>query len=149
MRLWHKDLLKVLPQKQICSQWRECCAIAKSIKEKGTPNHILVNKIMNYPIEQFLVYTATVEYEMIKRGYKVNSSKFSKYFDSYYIAHKSVFDRNTFSETLFPNWHNDRYYRQCYFNLQEKFDCGGITREEWDNIQRAYYDKYPLGVENI
>lgn len=24
-------------------------------------------------------------------------------------------------------WHNDRYFLQCFYNLQEKHDCGGIT----------------------
>ena len=48
MRLWHVDLIDVLPRKQLLSQWRECCAIAKSIADKGTPNHILVNKITDY-----------------------------------------------------------------------------------------------------
>ena len=47
MRLWHKDLIPVLPRQQLIGQWRECCLIAKQISEKGTPNHILVNKIMD------------------------------------------------------------------------------------------------------
>ena len=49
MRLWHKDLIDVLPNGQLLGQWRECCAIARNIKAKGTPNHLLVNKIMDYP----------------------------------------------------------------------------------------------------
>ena len=39
MRLWHKDLIDVLPRQQLISQWREICCIAKNIAEKGTPNH--------------------------------------------------------------------------------------------------------------
>ena len=35
MRLWHKDLVTVLPRMQLLGQWRECCLIAKSIKGKG------------------------------------------------------------------------------------------------------------------
>lgn len=35
MRLWHYDLLDVLPRQQLCSQLRECVAIAKDIYEKG------------------------------------------------------------------------------------------------------------------
>jgi len=45
LRLWSYQLLPYLPRQQLLSQWRECCCIAKSITEKGTPNHILVNKI--------------------------------------------------------------------------------------------------------
>ena len=48
MRLWCKDLIPYLPKLQLLSQWRECCAICSNIANKGTSNHILVNKIMNY-----------------------------------------------------------------------------------------------------
>ena len=39
MRLWHKDLISVLPRQQLLGQWRECCLIARNIAEKNTPNH--------------------------------------------------------------------------------------------------------------
>lgn len=53
MRLWHKDLIQILPKNQLLSQWRECCCIAKNI----AINHILVNKIMDYGIAHFYSYT--------------------------------------------------------------------------------------------
>ena len=31
MRLWHKDLICVLPKNQLLGQWREVCLIAKEI----------------------------------------------------------------------------------------------------------------------
>lgn len=142
LRLWHKDLLGVLPQKQLCSQYRECCAIAKSIKEKGTPNHILVNKIMDYPIEHFITYTTLVRIEMERRGYKCDGEKFLKYF-------KPQTKFTLWSKNIFPNWHNDRYYCQCFFNLCEKYDCGGVNQEEWDRIYEAYNNKFPFGFGHI
>ena len=51
MRLWHKDLIDVLPKNQLVSQWRELLAIKGSIDKKGTPNHLLVNKVLNYSID--------------------------------------------------------------------------------------------------
>ena len=69
MRLWHKDLISVLPRQQLLGQWRECCLIAKNIAEKGTPNHILVNKIMDYPIDYFIYYSEMIVTEMFKRKY--------------------------------------------------------------------------------
>lgn len=137
MRLWHKDLLGVLPRQQLLSQYRECCAIAKSIKEKGTPNHILVNKVMSYPIEHFIIYTVLVQLEMSSRGYKCNVDKFDKYFDMPY----GTFDK----KNLYSDWHNDRYFIQNYYNLQEKYDCGGISEEEWVKIKEAYYNRFPFG----
>ena len=59
MRVWHKDLLDVLPRQQLLGQWQECCLVAK-------------------------------------------------------------------------------YLKQCLYNLQEKYDCGGISDEEWLKIIRKY-----------
>ena len=36
MRLWHKDLIPLLPRQQLVGQWRECCLIAKQIAAKET-----------------------------------------------------------------------------------------------------------------
>jgi len=29
------------------------------------------------------------------------------------------------------------YLKQCYYNLQEKYDCGGISEEEWEKIKEV------------
>lgn len=130
MRLWHKDLLDVLPRQQLLGQWRECCLIAKNIKEKGTPNHILVNRIMNYPIEHFYLYASEVADEMEKREYKCDFSKFTKYItlERCHVTH----------DEMFKDWHNDRYLNQCVSNLQEKYDCGGISYKEYDQVLDQY-----------
>ena len=60
MRLWHKDMISILPREQLVAQWRELSAIAGNIQTKGTPNHILVNKIMDYPLNHFVTYAAAV-----------------------------------------------------------------------------------------
>ena len=126
MRLWHKDLIPVLPRQQLLGQWRECCLIAKSIAEKGTPNHILVNKVMDYPLEHFFTYSIRIYEEMNKRGYKVDKNKFIKYFPTLAVTIEKKY--------LFSDWHNDRYFWQCYYNLEEKYDCGGISAEDWEKI---------------
>ena len=128
MRLWHKDLIPVLQIQQLLGQWRECCLIAKNIAEKGTPNHILVNKVMDYPIEHFYSYCGEVAAEMKYRGYKVDFSRIIKYFPN---AKK---DAQIKHNELFNGWHNARYLRQCYYNLQEKYDNGGMAPIEWKQI---------------
>ena len=147
MRLWHKDLIPVLPGKQLRGQWRECCAIAKGISEKGWPNHIIVNRIMDYPLDHFVTYSNLIFREMKSRGYKVDWECFSKY-----GARMRLFDRkeNRHSEPyhpvpyvyLFDKWHNFRYFCQCYQNLSEKFDCGGISESEYSVIQKKYDDVF-------
>lgn len=125
MRLWHKDLISVLPRQQLLGQWREVCCIARNIEVEGSPNHILVNKIMDYPISHFNTYALAVYKEMTRRKYKCNWGKYEKW-----CTNTSIIDL----DKIFPMWHNDRYLRQCYYNLQEKYDCGGITDAEWGLI---------------
>ena len=137
MRLWHKDLIKYLPNKQLLGQWRECCAIAKSIAEKGSLNHALINKIMNYPLDHFYIYCGKICNEMYNRGYKANWDKIIRCIPNFYGRFISPIS----NEELFNNWHNDRYYLQCFFNLQEKYDCGLITKEEWNRILTATHIK--------
>lgn len=139
MRLWHKDLLFVLPRQQLLGQWRECCAIAKNIAEKGTPNHVLVNKIMDYPICHFASYARIVSDEMKNRGYKLTDKAVNDFIYNLGLAGEKIDDFNFNSEIdrslIFPKWHDYRYLRQCYYNLQEKYDCKAITQEEWEKIE--------------
>lgn len=130
MRLWHYALVKYLPRQQLLSQWRECVCIAKSIHDKGTPNHILVNKITDYPISDFNNYCNIVLAEMLRRGYKVSSQSVRKLEDYVDFA----VDSKQKEYIPFKSWHTLRYLDQCFYNLQEKHDCGGLTNEEWDRI---------------
>lgn len=134
MRLWNFEMIEFLPRQQLLSQWRECVCIAKSIHDKGTPNHILVNKIMDYPISDFNIYCNIVLAEMLRRGYKVSKDSIGKL--EMYIDFTVDGDEQYL--TPFFGWHNLRYLNQCYFNLQEKFDCGGITEEEWKVLLDGY-----------
>ena len=134
MRLWHKDLIDVLPRKQLLGQWRECCLIAKNLSEHGTPNHILVNKILEYEAKHLYNYGVLVYKEMEKRGYKCNFEKFSHWFT---YPHETG---PLFYETIFSGWHNDRYLTQCFYNLQEKYDCGGISGYEFKLVNVKYLE---------
>jgi uncharacterized protein (TIGR02328 family) len=136
MRLWHKHLIEVLPREQLVAQWRECSAIAGNIKTKGTPNHILVNKIMNYPMNHFISYSFYLRQEMTRRGYRTMNSVWNKICsvcDDYNILP---------IEELYPDWHNKKYMRQCIYNLEEKYDCGGIKEEDFKKIVDVYVKKY-------
>lgn len=138
MRLWHKDLIKCLPRKQLVSQWRELKCIAKNIQEEGTPHHILVNRIMDYNLNHFCNYANYVYIEMKNRGYKINENVLT-YINStehyrYYMPFNDVFSE----------WHNDVYLRECLYNLEEKYICGGISEPEWEEINYKFKDKFDL-----
>lgn len=124
MRLWHKQLIPYLPRQQLIAQWRECCCIARNIAVNGSPNHILVNKILEYPLSHFQTYSQMVFMECIQRGYNVDLYNFCKWINSDFDEVNPV--------ELFHDWHTERYFWQCYYNLEEKFDCGGIKLEEWE-----------------
>lgn len=117
MRCWHIKLLPLLPRQQLLSQLRECVAIAKDIYETGKTNHILINKIMDYPIEHFQEYCDMVIEEMNARDYKVSQQtidKLSKYLNYQCYA---PFADPELRKVLFKDWNTDRYLIQCLYNL--------------------------------
>ena len=140
MRLWHKDLISVLPRQQLLSQWRDLCCIARNIDVNDTPNHILVNKILLYSPQEFFLYSWTITNEMKRHGYII-STKSMKQFNDHFNSKefKSSFHHCTGCVTgIYTQWMNDRYLRQCLYNLQEIYDCGGITEEEWKLIESKF-----------
>ena len=132
MRMWHKSLIPVLPREQLVAQWRELSTITGNIKTKGTPNHILVNKVMNYPMNHFITYAAAVRAEMTKRGYYTMDKVWDKI--------KSICDDYNILplNEIYPEWMNDTYFVICYYNLMEKWLCGGVKSEDWDKIEELY-----------
>ena len=137
MRLWHKDLIEVLPRQQLLSQWRELCSIF--VKEN---RHILINFLWDkYPLEHLLSYTYIIIEEFNKRGYNISEDSMNKmilFFKKYNIINSDI----KYVE-LFKNKMNKTYLRQCIYNLEEKAICGGITEFEWKKI----YDKYKYDFE--
>lgn len=143
MRLWHKQLITVLPDKQLLGQWRECCSIAANIKRLGTPNHILVNRVMNYKLSHFYKYCLYVADEMYCRNMKLSQQAKEKILA---ITDQDIRMGSEFIgfDELFSGWHDDRYLKQCYYNLQEKYDCGGINETDWQKIQEVANDGIAL-----
>lgn len=138
MRLWHKDLIEVLPRQQLLGQWRECCAIAKNISTKGTPGHLLVNKIMGYDIEEFITYSRNVWSELNRRGYYGDWRKFYQHLDIYGELELDPWFCKAFD--LFHGWHNWEYLDECYYNLREKWNCGGVPDDEWNLFVKRYFE---------
>jgi len=146
MRLWHKDLLPYLDNNRIVAQWRELLAIKGTIDKHGTPKSSIVNKVLDYPITHFKCYTMLVCSEMDKRGIKYNMSKLVEVLDWWCTKFKC--EDSNLPENLFKDWHNNRYLQQCYFNLQEKYDCGAVPQENFDLIE-TYVENYFLTVNKL
>ena len=70
MRLWDYRLLKVLPDRFIVSQWRECIAIKRQW-EKGTLKHRLVSYVMGHSKDNFAWYTHQIFLELHTECYVI------------------------------------------------------------------------------
>lgn len=134
IRLWHYKLLPVLPDKFIIAEWRECIAIKRQW-EKGTLKHRLVSYVMEYNKNYFLSYVINIICEMINRDIKYQD----KYYEEIISFCKEDSDKKPYDFDYYPE-HNDRYLKQCYYNLQEKYDRGIITEEEWQKIYETCID---------
>lgn len=134
MRLWHYKLISVLPDYQLNGQWRDLCSIARNIVVEGSPKSMLVDRVMDYPLTHLCSYAGRVIEEMSVRGWKVKPEKFFGWIASMDIANFPEIS----DDELFKGWHNERYYLQCYYNLQEKKDCGGITEQEWYKLEARF-----------
>ena len=142
MRLWHKDLIRVLLKQQLISQWRECIAVARNIEIYGYPRHGLVNKVSDYPISHLYTYTDAVVCELFDRGYKVSPIALQKFEATMNNIDTLYSQEDVDWDALFFLWHTKDYLIQCYYNLQEKFDCDLISHYEWMRIERFVSEKY-------
>ena len=136
MRLWHKELISVLPREQLVAQWKELSAIAGAIQKNGTPNHILVNYVTK-DLNSFVAYGREVRQQMTRRGYKPSDKVWEKIAA---VAADPFWGLLEFDD-IFPDYHTDSYLRQCWYNLEEKYEREGITEDDWLKISRKFdYD---------
>lgn len=130
MRLWHTSLIKVLPREQLVAAWRELSAIAGSIQKNGTPNHVLVNFVLDYDYNHFISYAYYIREEMTKRGYRTMEGVWKKI-----VSLKPDWEILPLEE-VYKNKMNDFYLTVCYYNLYEKYDCGMF--DNFDEIESIY-----------
>ncbi len=137
MRLWHKYLIPVLPREQLVGQWRELSAIAGLIHKNGTPNHILVNFVMDFDFDNFISFAYYVREEMTKRNYRTTNAVWEK------ITNLKPNFTLLPIEEIYKDKMNDLYLTICYSNLYEKFICGGIAEEEFTKIKEVFDNSEP------
>ena len=73
MRLWHEELIPLLPRQQLLGQHRECCAMRGNGWGK---KHRVVDYVFKHSLHDLELYHAKVMQEMFNRGYKVSSEWF-------------------------------------------------------------------------
>ena len=130
IRIWHTSLIPVLPREQLVAQWRELSALAGKIQLNGTPNHVLVNFIMDYDFDHFISYAYYIRQEMTARKYRTMNNVWDKI-----VSLKSNWTLLPLEE-VYKNKMSDFYLTVCYYNLYEKYDCGMF--DNFDEIENIY-----------
>lgn len=119
---------------QLKGQWRECALIAHELKEHGTPNHLLVNKVTEYSVDHLYSYCVAVWSEMRNRGFTITAQSMERV--------RALDGKIVATNTLFEGWHDKNYLRVCMANLYEKHHFGvgksRITDEEWQMLVDGY-----------
>lgn len=118
MRLWHTKLIKALPKIHLVAQWREVSAIAGAIQKNGTPNHVLVNFVLDYDYDNLISYAYYLREEMKNRGIRTMDSVWQKI-----VSLKPDYTLLPL-EDVYKDKMNDLYLKICYYNLYEKYLCG-------------------------
>lgn len=129
MRLWHEELIPYLPQKQLCGQHRECCALRGLGWGKS---HSVVNYVFTHPYIYLYLYHKKVMDEMKSIGYKIDSSWYFMKYRGKRIGYDDTIDLSAvlLSDNNITEWalgnsniypeHNREYYTECLENLKEK-----------------------------
>ena len=92
--------------------------------------------ILNYPKIEFYNYVMLILQEMTNRNYKISKVSLNNFKFNYSCIPNDNAKPNF--KNLFENWHNNRYLKQCLYNLQEKYDCDGIPEKEWKVIEDVF-----------
>lgn len=132
MRLWHYKLFPYLPDAQFKGQLRELVAIMHDVRDRGATNHILINRVMEYPRSD--LYGYFLEYALeYKKRYKELPKQTDEFRD---------FGGHSWTHYPFGDWHNTEYLRVCMANLYEKHHFGigksRINDEEWQRLVDGY-----------
>lgn len=125
MRLWHEDLIPLLPRQQLLGQHRECCALRGNGWGK---KHATVDYVFQHPRSWLWAYHRKVMREMIYRGYHVDLQWGSMFYRGKSCLPDMSISQQDYDEAIsrmsgyslvYPE-HNDDYLQECLDNLANK-----------------------------
>jgi len=116
MRLWHEQMIPLLPKNQLLGQHRECCALRGNGWKK---KHKTVDYVFSYSPYELFLYHSLVMDEMEKRGYQVSIEWRDKNYrgkiaEKYRNLEEKMIDGPIYKE------HNQQYLQECIENLRKK-----------------------------
>jgi hypothetical protein len=116
MRLWHEQLIPILPKNQLLGQHRECCALRGN---GWLRRHRTVDYVFLYSPYCLFAYHSLVMDEMEKRGYKVSTEWRDKNYRGKTAESYDNLEEKTISSPIYKE-HNPQYLAECIENLRKK-----------------------------
>ena len=116
MRLWHEQIIHLLPKNQLLGQHRECCALRGNGWNK---KHKTVDYVFTYSPYNLFVYHSKIMDEMEKRGYRVSREWRDKNYRGQKAESYSNLEETNISSPIYKE-HNDEYLLECIENLAGK-----------------------------
>ena len=116
MRLWHEQIIRLLPKNQLLGQHRECCALRGNGWNK---KHKTVDYVFTYSPYNLFIYHSKILDEMEKRGYRVSIEWRDKNYRGQKAESYSNLEETNISSPIYKE-HNDEYLLECIENLAGK-----------------------------
>ena len=116
MRLWHEQIIHILPKNQLLGQHRECCALRGNGWNK---KHKTVDYVFTYSPYNLFIYHSKIMDEMEKRGYRVSKEWRDKNYRGQKADSYSNLEETNISSPIYKE-HNDEYLAECIENLAGK-----------------------------
>lgn len=130
MRLWHKDLISILPKQWLMGQHRECCAL-RGLGWGRT--HSTVNYVFNYNyVVLFSYHLRVMNTLVVAHGVKISKEWFHVLYRGRAIGYaKDDVDLPNCQLFQYANYaeHDSDYLAECVKNLEAKgviIDTKGI-----------------------
>lgn len=116
MRLWHEQIIHLLPKNQLLGQHRECCALRGNGWNK---KHKTVDYVFTYSPYNLFIYHSKIMDEMEKRGYRVSREWRDKNYRGQKAESYSNLEEINTSTPIYKE-HNNEYLLECIENLARK-----------------------------
>ena len=116
MRLWHEQIIHLLPKNQLLGQHRECCVLRGNGWNK---KHKTVDYVFTYSPYNLYIYHSKIMDEMEKRGYRVSREWRDKNYRGQKAESYSNLEETNISTPIYKE-HNDEYLSECIENLAGK-----------------------------
>ncbi|HGL5644964.1 TPA: TIGR02328 family protein [Enterococcus faecium] len=116
MRLWHQELITLLPRQQLLGQHRECCALRGNGWGK---KHATVDYVFRHSPYKLFQYHEQVMREMSQRGYFPAPEWKDPLYRGKTSAPYKKLTAIAPTSPIYPE-HNEVYLAECIANLEQK-----------------------------